>query len=79
MDILSEIKSYSRLPGPRCTIAQAAMSAKEREQFELALAAPAISSSAIAKWLTSKGFGISKAIIARHRRGDCLCSKVAQK
>jgi hypothetical protein len=45
------------------------------ETMHKGLADPAITGKALSTWLEKRGFTISIWTIARHRRGECACSK----
>jgi hypothetical protein len=74
VDYLDEIKQYQKRKGPSCGVVAAEISAEIRAQFDAAALHPNITSGALAKWLASKGYEISKSTVQRHRRSECRCS-----
>lgn len=72
---LSEFKAHERTKGPRCSLANPALSKEDKAKLEAALADPTITNLAIARWLESRGLEISTFPVTRHRRGDCRCGR----
>jgi len=75
---LSEFAAHKRAKGPRCTLQKPGLKAPEMEKLEAALAAPSITSVAIARWLEDHGVELTAYVVQRHRRGDCRCGRAAK-
>lgn len=71
---LSAIKALERQRGTKCwrkNIQDPELAATIDE----ALARSDISASAITAWVNSKGVLVGQNMVARHRRGDCRCTR----
>ena len=75
--VLSEIKELENRKGTRCgwTKAEAQFKGEDKKDLDAALEDLAITSTAIAKWISKQGLSISAHVIQRHRRGECSCEK----
>ena len=75
---LSEFAAHTRAKGPRCTLEKPGLKPAEAEKLKAALAAPSITSVAIARWLEGHGIELTSYVVQRHRRGDCRCGRGAK-
>lgn len=75
---LSEFAALKRDKGPRCTLEKPGLKPADAEKLKAALAAPSITSVAIARWLENHGMDLTAYVVQRHRRGDCRCGRAAK-
>ena len=75
---LSEFSALARAKGPRCTLERPALKPADLEKLKAALAAPSITSVAIARWLEDHGIELTSYVVQRHRRGDCRCGRAGK-
>lgn len=73
---LSEFLNLSR-PRSSCVVAAAlaGLADEERAQLVAALAEPAITHTAISKWLKAREQKSSEQTIRRHRNRECCCER----
>jgi hypothetical protein len=63
--------------GAKCTagLVSRVLEGKDREALLEALADKTIDASTISVWLDRKGHEVRRHTVARHRRGECVCSE----
>lgn len=77
-DLLDEFRKEStNCPGTKCSVGALLRSLPPElaDDVRTALADASITSTAISRVLTNRGFQIAHSPIVRHRRGECRCER----
>ena len=68
-----DLSEFRRIKKAGCGFAQINLKPEHVDTVKAAMQAQDISGRAIYEWLQSKGYGVGKESVIKHRAGNCSC------